>query len=154
MKFPIHLLFALAILFHSCGNGDSAESGASAADIVKTEKQVVDDAHNSQNALDWTGTYSGVLPCDDCDELQAEITLEENGRFSRKLVYKGKSNTPLLSSGIFEWNDAGSEITLKSFKGNGQVYKVGENRLIYQVPEGGTGEYILSKVVEKADEPV
>lgn len=154
MKFHLHLLFALAILFHSCGNGDSAEAESSTTDSVKTEKRIVDDAHNSQNALDWTGTYSGVLPCDDCEELQAEVTLEENGRFSRKLVYKGKSKTPLLSSGLFEWNEAGSEITLKSFKGNEQVYKVGENRLIYQVPEGSDEEYILSKVVETADAPV
>ncbi len=151
MRFPIYLLLCASVLLHSCGSGDS---DASAADSMKTEKPVVDDAHNSQNALDWMGTYSGVLPCDDCDELQAEVTLEEKGRYSRKLIYKGKSKTPLLSSGKFEWNEAGSEITLKSFKGNSQVYKVGENKLIYQMPEGGSGEYVLTKVAEKVDEPV
>jgi hypothetical protein len=56
--------------------------------------------------------------------------------------------------GMFEWNEAGSEVTLKSFKGNSQVFKVVENRLIYQLPEGVTGEFFLSKVQVKEEEAV
>jgi uncharacterized lipoprotein NlpE involved in copper resistance len=150
MKISIYLLLAVTVLFHSCGSGESVDSSDSAAN----EASQVDDGQNSESLLDWMGTYAGILPCDDCEELQAEVTLGENGRFSRKLVYKGKSKTPLLSMGMFEWNEAGSEVTLKSFKGNSQVFKVVENRLIYQLPEGVTGEFFLSKVQVKEEEAV
>lgn len=153
MKFSIYLLLFSALIFHSCGTEESTDSETSSADSTITEP-ATPDSHNSQNSLDWMGTYAGVLPCEDCDELQAEVTLEENERFSRKLIYKGKSNTPLLSAGKFEWNESGSEVTLKSFKGNSQVFKVGENKLIYQAPEGIEEEFILEKVNEMEDEAV
>ena len=149
-----YFLLAVTVLLYSCETGNSNDSEASSSDSSATEQAAAVDGHDSQNSLDWTGKYTGTLPCDDCDELQAEVTLEENGRYSRKLIYKGKSNTPLLSAGMFEWNEAGSAITLKSFKGNVQVFKVGENKLIYQMPEGSSGEYILSKVQEKPEEAV
>ena len=153
MKTSVYFLLAATLLFHSCGTDESTDKAEPTDDATNTEATQMDE-HNSQNSLDWIGTYAGVLPCDDCDELQIEVTLEEKGRFSRKMIYKGKSKTPLLSAGKFEWNESGSAITLKSFKGNDQTYKVGENKLIYQMPEGDSGEYVLTKVVEKVEEPV
>jgi uncharacterized lipoprotein NlpE involved in copper resistance len=154
MKTPIYFfLFAITLLFHSCGTGESVDS-AQASDSNATEAPQINEGHNSEGSLDWMGTYAGILPCSDCEELQAEVTLGENGRFSRKLIYKGKSKTPLLSMGMFEWNEAGSEVTLKSFKGNNQVFKVGESRLIYQLPEGGSREFFLSKVQVEEDDAV
>lgn len=151
MKTHIFFLLTVAFFIQSCGTGESAETVEPTEDATATEEP---DGHNSRNSLDWMGTYVGVLPCDDCEEVQAQVTLEENGRFSRKLVYVGKSKTPLLSAGKFEWNESGSQVTLKSFKGNEQVFKVGENKLIYQLPEGVTGEYVLSKEEEQVEDPV
>ena len=34
-----------------------------------------DAAHNSRNALDWAGTYEGVLPCADCPGIQTRLSL-------------------------------------------------------------------------------
>ncbi|MGB6036469.1 MAG: copper resistance protein NlpE N-terminal domain-containing protein, partial [Cryomorphaceae bacterium] len=99
MRVPFYLLLSASVLFHSCGSGGSAESEASSSDSVNAEHPAADPAHSSQNALDWKGTYAGMLPCDDCDELQVEVTLEDKGRFSRKMTYLGKSKTPLLSAG-------------------------------------------------------
>jgi uncharacterized lipoprotein NlpE involved in copper resistance len=154
MKTSIYFLLAIGMLFHSCGSGESTETAAPDGDASTTEAPQTLDGHDSQNSLDWMGTYAGVLPCADCEELQIEVTLEEKSRYSRKMIYKGKSKTPLLSAGKFEWNEAGSEITLKSFKGNNQVYKVGENTLIFQMPEGDSGDYVLTKVVEKVEASV
>ena len=151
MKISIYFLLGITILIQSCATGEAGETAEPSEAAVATQEI---DGHDSRNSLDWMGTYAGILPCDDCDEVRAEVTLEENGRFSRKLVYVGKSKTPLLSSGKFEWNESGSQVTLKSFKGNHQVFKVGENKLIYQLPEGATGEYVLSKEVEKVEDPV
>lgn len=151
MKLPLYFLLTFALLLQACGSGESQESESE--ESVNTEEVGKVDDHNSKIAVDWVGTYTGALPCDDCEEIQAEIKLEESGRYSRKLLYKGKSVTPLLSSGKFEWNEAGSEVTLKSLKGNNMVFKVGENRLIYQSAEEDSEEFFLSKM-RKADEAV
>jgi len=160
MKKYLYCLLICALLFQSCDSGDQGETKASSEetlsseDTSNTEDAIADPAHNSRNALDWHGTYEGVLPCEDCEGIQTTITLEENDRFSRKLIYTGKSKTPLLSAGKYDWNEAGSTVTLKSFKGNDQVFKVGENKLIYQAEEGIEGEFILRKVKEMEGEAV
>ena len=88
-------------------------------------------AHNSRNALDWPGNYSGVLPCADCEGIQTTITLRADGTYERKLVYIGKSADPVQQSGRFSWNAAGSVVTLALPDGATQMYQVGENQLIH-----------------------
>lgn len=33
------------------------------------------DAHTAENALDWAGTYQGLLPCDDCPGIAMAVQL-------------------------------------------------------------------------------
>jgi uncharacterized lipoprotein NlpE involved in copper resistance len=146
MKNYAYIILIFAVLNQACGETHSGNNEAGNQDSTATANSTAEMAHNSENSLNWLGTYEGILPCEDCDEIQASITLEEKGRYSRKLVYKGKSNTPLLSAGKFVWDDEGSMITLQSFKGNHQVFKVGENKLIFQTPDEESQEYVLTKV--------
>ncbi|MEM9053207.1 MAG: copper resistance protein NlpE [Bacteroidota bacterium] len=136
-------IIAFVILFSSCGS----ENPVVSQEQVKSEpaKINVDPIPDAINKFDWKGTYAGVLPCSDCDELEAEVTLE-NKIYSRKLIYRGKSNTPVLSQGLYEWNEEGSELTLKSFKGNNQLYRVIENELVFVNEDGTAGKFRLKKV--------
>lgn len=88
-------------------------------------------AHNSRTALDWPGSYSGVLPCADCEGIQTTITLRADGTYERELVYIGKSADPAQQSGRFSWNAAGSVVTLALPDGATQMYQVGENQLFH-----------------------
>lgn len=92
---------------------------------------VADAAHNSRNALDWPGTYSGTLPCADCDGIETTITLRGDGTFEREQRYLGKPGAPLTDSGQFAWNDAGSTVTLAPGSATAQMYQVGENQLFH-----------------------
>ncbi|MCH2215635.1 MAG: copper resistance protein NlpE [Flavobacteriales bacterium] len=149
MKLRLVFILSLALFFNSCGN--EAVQDMSSEVSKETTFENVDPIPDAVNKFDWKGTYAGVLPCSDCDELEAEVTLE-NKIYSRKLIYRGKSNTPVLSQGLYEWNEEGSELTLKSFKGNNQVYRVIENQLVFVDSEGVAGEFRLKKV--KEDEAV
>lgn len=107
---------------------------------------------NSRVSLDWDGTYRGTLPCEDCDGVQTSLTLFENGDFTRTRIYTGKPDPPKTDNGHFEWNDAGSAITLTSREGEIHRYQVGEN-LLFQLDAAGsriTGEeaekYRLGKI--------
>jgi len=153
----ISFIFLALTLLISCSNESTSEVEEGAESRVQTGKsktedsRAVSDGHNSQNSLDWEGTYSGVLPCDDCEGVETTITLKGDEKYSRKLVYRGKSKTPLMSAGKFEWNEAGSAVTLLSPSGENEVYRVGENQLIKLDQEGQTvagdlnNEYTLKK---------
>jgi heat shock protein HslJ len=113
--------------------------------------EAVATADNSQNALDWEGSYSGILPCADCGGIQTSLELSGDKTFKLKQVYLGKDDNGFDCSGNFEWNKAGSIITM----GEGEDktrYLVGENSLTMLDREGNkiTGEladhYVLAKV--------
>ena len=105
---------------------------------------------NSKNSLDWEGTYEGTLPCADCEGIKTTLTLFSDGTFKRTQEYLGKNGTPFTDNGKFEWNEAGSVISLIDNNDN-QKYKVGENQLFHldntgnQIKGNLSEKYILSK---------
>ncbi|HMO32693.1 MAG TPA: copper resistance protein NlpE N-terminal domain-containing protein [Lacibacter sp.] len=110
-----------------------------------------DGAHSSRNTLDWHGAYRGVLPCADCEGIETILTLATNNTFTLSTLYKGKEGKAQVSAGTFNWNDAGSVITLKGGAFDGTQYQVGENRLT-QLDKGGqkvsgslADKYVLKK---------
>ncbi|WP_246028555.1 copper resistance protein NlpE [Shewanella atlantica] len=87
---------------------------------------------NSQNALDWDGTYSGVTPCASCEGIKTLLTLKRDNRYILQSEYLGRSDKTFIEQGVFEWNSNGSKITLKSEptdKLAGKQFLVGENQL-------------------------
>ncbi len=109
-------------------------------------------ADNSRNALDWAGTYRGVLPCADCEGIETTVTLRADGSYTSASRYLGKSAQSFTDEGRFEWNAAGGVISLSGDEP--ARYRVGENRLIRLALDGSaiTGSladhYILAKVMD------
>jgi uncharacterized lipoprotein NlpE involved in copper resistance len=60
---------------------------------------------NTQEELiipdDVQGTYTGVVPCDDCEGIEIELILT-SGRYNMSLVYQGKSDEIFLEDGTFQ----------------------------------------------------
>jgi len=113
-----------------------------------------DPAHNSQNALDYTGIYTGVLPCADCSGILTSIALNQDGSFEKRTRYEGKSEEIMATRGKYEWNASKTGVLLHEEGSSqpAQQYKVGENKLIQLDMSGQpiTGnlaaQYELSKV--------
>lgn len=147
-----NLLFPAVLLFAACGSPtpdtQEAPPPAPGSDAV-----VADTAHNSRNALDWPGTYTGTLPCADCEGIRTTVTLRDDGTFDRELVYLGKSDKPFLQTGQFSWNAAGSAVTLVPDDGTAQMYQVGENQLFHLDQAGNrisgdlAAQYVLRQSV-------
>ncbi|MDR0394854.1 MAG: copper resistance protein NlpE N-terminal domain-containing protein [Tannerella sp.] len=110
----------------------------------------VDDSQRMPD--DWTGAYSGILPCADCSGIYTRLELSGDDTYTLKQAYLGKGeDNSFDSSGKFEWNEDGNMITLG--EGDDKTnYLVGENSLTMLDREGNkiTGEladyYILAKV--------
>jgi len=91
------------------------------------------DAHTSGNSLDWKGTYTGVLPSDDCGGIDTSLSLNNNQTYLLKLRYLGtpeKETKEFISEGKFTWDENGNNITLVGAKDGSRKFKVGENFLI------------------------
>lgn len=113
--------------------------------------QAIPDDHTSQNALDWYGSYSGLLPCASCEGIKTTLVLNADGSYSLTLNYLGESEPNTFETqGSFSWNEAGNTITLENKEAPNQ-YFVGENYIAKLDMEGNrvTGDlatlYILQK---------
>ena len=108
---------------------------------------------NSQNSLDWEGTYSGVIPCVDCDGIGVQVNLKNDNTYNMTLTYRGKGVEPTNLSGAFSWNKEGNTITLAKSDYPSQLF-VGENQLFVLDKDGKkimvegivNQEYILAKI--------
>ena len=81
----------------------------------------------SENALDWPGTYEAVVPCADCPGIKTNLTINNDKTFIITEEYIDR-NSKSEDKGTFDWDAAGSVITLKG-KTASYKYKVGENTL-------------------------
>ncbi len=124
----------------------------------KKSSSTPDSAHNSKNALDYYGVYTGTLPCADCSGMLTSIALNKDETYEMRTRYEGKSTEIMASRGTYQWNAQGSTITLKEEGSNqpADQYKVGENTLTKLDLSGKpiTGnlasQYVLQKMM--ADE--
>lgn len=118
--------------------------------------------HNSRNALDWTGTYAGTLPCADCSGIRTTLTLSPAHTYVLKSTYLGveAADTEYISEGVFEWNDAGTSVELLDLSGGHGLFQVGENRLFALDQSGRRIEgdlaqaYVLERVGDITPEDV
>ncbi|WP_020402151.1 copper resistance protein NlpE [Gracilimonas tropica] len=100
----------------------------------KTDNQQRSDAsvefegtHTSQNSLNWSGAYSGILPCASCEGIENALVLHSDGSYSLSLTYLGEDEPNTFETeGSFSWNEAGNTITLENEEVPNQ-YFVGEN---------------------------
>ena len=128
-KLILILITAIVILGMSCGRQSSEQS---ASEEMPPEFY---DMHNARIALDYVGSYSGVLPCADCEGIRTEVILVDESQFIRKTQYVGQDNMVFEESGIYTWDEAGNTITLEGADEPNQ-YFVSENRIFHLDKDG------------------
>jgi len=112
-------LAAAAIVLYACNSSTQEEWPTGFAE-----------EHNARTSLDWSGTYSGVLPCADCEGVDTEIEIDEELHYTLITTYLGKKeNTSDTLRGTFTWE--GNTIILSNIPTGERpnTFKVEENRL-------------------------
>lgn len=137
MKKALLLLTSAAFVLAGCQDEQppQAVQSASEAQAEVIIDAPADKAHTANTALDWNGTYVGVLPCADCDGIETHITLNHDGSYTATQTYLGKEDGYFESQGQFHWNDEGNTVTLESEDGTNQ-YFVGEN-ILFKLDKNG-----------------
>jgi heat shock protein HslJ len=93
------------------------------------------DMHNSQNSLDWSGVYEGIVACQGCPGTQMRLMLGKDGRFELSRRALVRSATPATATGQFTWQPDGNTIVLDA-SGGAQGFAVGEGRVIVLNSDG------------------
>ncbi len=153
MKPTIHFILAtLLITITACSSKQTTKSTAVGQ---VAESQTIVDGHTSQNALDWWGTYTGTIPCADCEGIKTAITLKQDLTYTMTAVYLGKDENEFFRQGDFSWNDAGSIVALEDAGGSVAKFFVGENQLFQLDQEGNriTGSLAENYILKKQTKP-
>lgn len=125
--------------------GQDLEQGAKelGTDVEQAAKEAgssmekaIDDAHNAMNSLDWNGTYTGLLPCADCEGIQTTLSLDDDKTYTLEQVYVGKDGEKLKEEGTFSWDKSGTIVTLEGISNSPNQYFVGENTLVMLNKDG------------------
>ncbi|HUH34690.1 MAG TPA: copper resistance protein NlpE [Moheibacter sp.] len=147
MKLNLIVLVVMAFAVISCNKKTETPQ-------PETVNEEMVDMHTSEIALDWDGTYSGTLPCADCEGIKTELTLNSDKTFELTHEYLGKRDVAVDTlRGNFSWAADGNNIELEGLKPGeaSPFYKVEENRIRHLDMEGNpiTGplaeNYVLSK---------
>lgn len=135
------LLAAAAVGLAACAAPSTATPGAP------------DAAHSSRNALDWAGSYEGVLPCADCPGIKTRLTLRSDGSYEVARVYIDRDPKPHVEQGRFTWLPGGNAVKLEG-QGGSQRFAVGEGRLALLDPDAAPAwppspRYVLTHVAKQ-----
>lgn len=148
--FHTFLFLGTLCFFSSCASDNDTEAGSD----QQPDTSIPDMAHNSQNALDWMGTYRGITPCADCEGIETALALHENNTYELTTRYLGKGDEIFRESGSFTWNENGNQIDLDiTDEGSRSTgYLIQENQIVQLDLDGNriTGDladhYVLTKV--------
>ena len=110
----------------------------SACSVGKKQAVTTEKISDVTNTTDWPGTYFGVLPCSGCEGIETELTLMKDGHFIMSKQKIGREITSDTVEGIFEWNEARTNISLGILIPgySPTLFKVGNNKVIVLNDEG------------------
>jgi heat shock protein HslJ len=106
-----------------------------------------------KNSSDWEGTYTGLLPCAECEGIQVQITLLSGNTYKMCYQYQGKEPLEETYEGTFQ--SEGDLIILGNLDKSAfpVYYKIGENRITQLDTKGDeiTSELAENYVLVKLD---
>ena len=142
--------FSVIVIATACNNEsksvDKTDSTTATISPLEEKKDTLSmDHHTAANALDWAGTYKGILPCADCEGIETEIMLHKDSTYMLSAIYLGKKDkTTHKQQGNWKWID-GSTIELDGIKSGPSKYFVAEGSLLQLDLQGQKIEGVLAE---------
>lgn len=107
-----------AFFFTSCGEHTSSTTGEDGeSHIQKMSSDANGPAAETIDTMSpgkMTGTYSGSLPCGDCEGIKTALSLKRDDTFVLNTEYLGKNTTDIQVVGTYSYDDQSNIITLEN----------------------------------------
>lgn len=138
MKTKLLLLLFISAFIAACANKN---------DKSQAETEGKPDMHTAQIALDYAGTYKGVLDLGTPDSVT--VTLKENSYTVSTKAAQGEGSIR-RTLGKYSWNEEGNTITLEGVEDYNRFF-VAENALILLDKDGNkpTADQAESRTLRK-----
>jgi NlpE N-terminal domain len=153
--FRVAFLFLL-VLLTGCGTADSGETGpdtlqTGVGDASFNPIDTVGAEGTASVAIDFAGTYKGIVPCADCEGTETIIELRKDKTYKSTIRYLGKGDEmPASTSGTWSWK-TGNIIQFEGETFGPDQYFVSEGKIIQLDLQGNRVEgaladrYVLAK---------
>lgn len=83
-----------------------------------------------------SGVYYGILPCADCEKIQAELVLRDNGTYQYNTIYfKNQKEYAFSESGQYRW-DAKKVDIIRLVESDNLVVKIATDYIEFCDAEG------------------
>jgi uncharacterized lipoprotein NlpE involved in copper resistance len=116
-SYTLHAIL-FAFFFTSCGEPSSSTTGEDGESLIQKQSAAANgpasETLNTMNSGEMTGTYSGVLPCGDCDGIKTSLSLKDDDTFILNREYLGSEATNLQVAGNYEYDEQSQMITLEN----------------------------------------
>lgn len=132
MKKSIIAISLASLVLSACSKTENkkVEEQTPATTETVSEATVADTAHTAENALDWNGTYKGILPCADCEGIETELELNADKTYELKETYLGKGDGKAFESkGSFQFDANNTSVIELDKTGDNRKYFVAEGYL-------------------------
>lgn len=133
MRFILASLFFCAII--SCGSS-SGSTNTYVNPHAQAHSQMHQELYQEELNKEITkrlekisGTYSGALPCSDCEGIDFELKLNQDLSYISRAVYVGKSEDPVVLEGYYSVSE-NWKIKLDQNTGNLQYFQPADGKLI------------------------
>lgn len=157
MKSSVLILIISGLVIYGCTEESPKVETKTQLKDTATKQTITEtkttDQHTSETSLDWAGTYSGTMPCADCEGIETVVNLNKDETYSMEMTYLGKNVKPFAEKGTFKWSDDGKKIILINDESSETIFLVGENQITQLDGDGNiiTGEIADKFVLKKID---
>lgn len=105
MRLSILFYVLICLTFSSCSNAPEPSQAEEIVDLSNAP-------NSAKKSKNWPGTYSGVIPCADCEGIRLKIVLDQSEHFMVERQYAGESAKVEQSKGQIFWDKNGQDIRL------------------------------------------
>lgn len=122
------LLLGMILILTGCKSNVEDTDNVSVDEMIPFNASQID-SHNSRNSLDWEGSYSGVLPCEECLGIDTFLKINRDHTYKATQRFVDSGNVfseEIISEGAFFWNEEGSSISIENIQGEISTFRVNE----------------------------
>lgn len=116
-SYTIHAIL-FAFFFTACSEPSSTSTGEDGESLIQKQSAEANgpaiETIDAMSPGEMTGTYSGVIPCADCEGIKISLSLKDDNTFMMNSEYLGKEATDLQVVGSYQYDEPSNIITLEN----------------------------------------
>ncbi len=147
-----------AFFLTACSEPTNKTQGSDGESLIQKQDNSVNgpapEMVDTMSESSFTGTYSGELPCADCEAIKTSLSLQGDRTFVLNMEYLGSEASDIQVVGTYNYNEQSQVITLenaadgpsKFLYENGKIWQLDQNE--DKIKGDLADRYVLTKEIK------